>query len=110
MCIRDRGYSLCSGSVVLNKSDFPAWCSGLEIDKSVILMLFPYLVGQFGKVYKAILVRPRSENMTVAVKTIKRYKSEQETSDFLHEMGVMMDLMHPNIIHLYGIVEQGLSA
>ena len=47
--------------------------------------------------------------MTVAVKTIKRYKSEQETSDFLREMGVMMDLMHPNIIHLYGIVEQGLS-
>ena len=63
--------------------------------------------GQFGKVYKATLVRARSENMTVAVKTIKKYKSEQETSDFLHEMGVMMDLMHPNIIHLYGIVQQG---
>ena len=46
--------------------------------------------------------------MTVAVKTIKKYKSEQETSDFLHEMGVMMDLMHPNIIHLYGMVQQGL--
>ena len=46
--------------------------------------------------------------MTVAVKTIKKYKSEQETSDFFHEMGVMMNLMHPNIIHLYGIVEQGL--
>lgn len=64
-------------------------------------------IGQFGKVYKASLVRARSENMTVAVKTIKKYKSEQETSDFLHEMGVMMDLMHPNIIHLYGIVQQG---
>ena len=64
--------------------------------------------GQFGKVYKATLVRARSENMTVAVKTIKKYKSEEETSDFLHEMGVMMDLMHPNIIHLYGIVQQGL--
>ena len=57
--------------------------------------------------YKATLVRAKSENMTVAVKTIKNYKSEQETIDFLHEMGVMMDLMHPNIIHLYGIVQQG---
>ena len=45
--------------------------------------------------------------MTVAVKTIKKYKSEQEMSDFIYEMGVMMDLMHPNIIHLYGIVQQG---
>jgi hypothetical protein len=25
-------------------------------------------------------------------------------------MGVMMDLMHPNIIHLYGIVQQGQSS
>ena len=46
--------------------------------------------------------------MKVAVKTIKKYQSEQETSDFLREMGVMMDLMHPNIIHLYGIVQQGI--
>lgn len=64
--------------------------------------------GQFGKVYKASLVRGGQDRMGVAVKTIKRYKSEQATSDFLHEMGVMMNLMHPNIIHLYGIVQQGM--
>ena len=64
--------------------------------------------GQYGKVYKATLVQARSEDMTVEVKTINRYKSEQETSDFLHEMRVMMDLMHPNIIHIYGIVQQGI--
>lgn len=57
--------------------------------------------------YKATLVRARSENVTVAVKTIKKFKSEEETSEFLHEMGVMMNLTHPNIIHLYGIVQQG---
>ena len=67
-----------------------------------------YPVGQFGKIYKATLVRGKSEKMTVAVKTIKKYKSEQETSNFLHEMGVMMDLIHPNVVHLYGIVQQGL--
>ena len=64
-------------------------------------------IGQFGKVYKATLVQARSENMTVAVKTISKYKSEQETSDFLHEMGVVMDLMHPNVVHIHGIVDQG---
>ena len=67
--------------------------------------------GQFGKVYKATLVRGGGcDKMTVAVKTIKRYKSEQETSDFLHEMGVMMNLMHPNVVHYYGIVQQGIIA
>ena len=45
--------------------------------------------------------------MMVAVKTIKKYKSEQEISDFLHEMRITMDLMHPNIIQLYGIVDEG---
>ena len=68
----------------------------------------PYThTGQFGKVYKATLVRSESEKMIVAVKTIKRYESEQETSDFYREMEAMTNLVHPNIIHLYGIVEQG---
>ena len=62
--------------------------------------------GQFGTIYKATLVQDKSE-MTVAVKTIKKYESEQETSDFFHEMKITMDLMHPNIIQLYGIVNEG---
>ena len=66
------------------------------------------ILGQFGKVYKATLVRSKSEKMIVAVKTIKKYQSEKETSEFLHEMGAMTNLMHPNIIHLYGIVQQGI--
>ena len=53
-----------------------------------------------------MLVQARSENTTVAVKTISKYKSEYETSDFLHEMRVVMDLMHPNIVHIHGIVDQ----
>ena len=64
-------------------------------------------IGQFGKVYKATLIQARSENTTVAVKTISKYKSEHEISDFLHEIRVMMDLMHPNIVHIHGIVDQG---
>ena len=70
-------------------------------------MIFsPNNIGQFGKIYKAVFIQDTSE-MTVAVKTIKKYESEQETSDFLHEMRITMDLAHPNIIHLYGIVDEG---
>ena len=47
--------------------------------------------------------------MTVAVKTIKRYKSEQAQSDFLQEMGIMMKLMHPNVVHHYGLAQQGIA-
>ena len=71
------------------------------------LSLDNHPIGQFGKVYKATLVQTKSENMTVAVKTISKYKSQQETTDFLHEMRVVMDLMHPNIVHIHGIVDQG---
>ena len=65
-----------------------------------------WIAGQFGKIYKATYTQDVSE-MTVAVKKIKKYESDQETNDFLHEMRITMDLMHPNIIHLYGIVDEG---
>ena len=65
-----------------------------------------WTAGQFGKIYKATYAQDVSE-MTVAVKKIKKYESDQETNDFLHEMRITMDLMHPNIIHLYGIVDEG---
>ena len=48
-----------------------------------------------------------SPGVIVAVKEIKEYKSEQETSDFQHEMSVMKDMIHPNIIHLYGMIKEG---
>ena len=59
--------------------------------------------GQFGKTCST---SDKSE-MMVAVKTIKKYESEQETSDFRHEIRNTMDLMHPNIIQLYGIADEG---
>ena len=61
--------------------------------------------GQFGKVYKANLKRGRE--MRVAIKTIQRYTSEKETQNFLQEMSIMADMMHPNIIQLYGLVSEG---
>lgn len=47
--------------------------------------------------------------MTVAIKTIKKYESEKEANDFFREMDIMSRLVHPNIIKLYGIVQQGVQ-
>ena len=65
--------------------------------------------GQFGCVYKAYLHTGsgsgRSSRIEVAVKTIRRYE-QNEMKNFMREMAVMSQLMHPNIIHLHGIVKQ----
>ena len=46
----------------------------------------------------------------VAIKTIKQYESEKEKDEFLKEMNVMSKLMHPNIVRLFGLVQQGMHA
>ena len=58
--------------------------------------------------YKANLKRDVKE-VKVAIKTIRRYTSEKETQDFIREMNIMADMMHPNIIQLYGLVNEGQS-
>ena len=63
--------------------------------------------GQFGVVYKASLVRSGGAKCDVAVKPIKRYDSKKDTEDFLKEMSILSKLVHPNIVHLFGLVEQG---
>ena len=54
--------------------------------------------------YKAYL-HTGSGRIEVAVKTIRRYE-QNEMKNFMREMAVMSQLMHPNIIHLHGIVKQ----
>ena len=66
------------------------------------------LEGQFGTIYKALLTRGSGPAMQVAVKTIKRYKSKKETTDFFNEMHIMSQLIHPNVVRLYGVVQQGM--
>ena len=44
----------------------------------------------------------------VAIKAIKRYESEIEIHEFLKEMSMMANLLHPNVVRLFGIVQQGM--
>ena len=43
----------------------------------------------------------------VAIKTIKKYDSSKEMENLLKEMNVMAKLLHPNIVRLFGLVQQG---
>lgn len=56
--------------------------------------------------YKASLYRGLA-SVEVAVKTIKKYDSEKERTEFLWEQGIMSQLAHPNVVRLYGLVQQG---
>ena len=64
------------------------------------------ILGQFGKVYKALL-QQGVESVPVAVKTTKKTSSESEMSSFMREMTIMSGMMHPNIVRLYGLVQDG---
>lgn len=52
-------------------------------------------------------MRSGSSGSPVAVKTIRKYESEKEKEAFFKEMNVMSQLMHPNIVRLFGLVQQG---
>ena len=65
-----------------------------------------YTLGQHGKVYKGTYKRVGGD-VKVAIKTIKNYESSKEKDDFLKEMNVMSKLLHPNIVRLFGLVQQG---
>ena len=67
------------------------------------------MLGEYGKVFKGRYKRNEGPDpgYPVAIKTIKKYESEKEKDRFLKEMNIMSKLMHPNIVHLFGLVQQG---
>ena len=62
--------------------------------------------GQFGKVFKAVL-KSGVEPVKVAVKTAKKSSTAKEREEFMREMTIMSQMVHPNIVRLYGVVQEG---
>ena len=60
--------------------------------------------------FKAVLRESGGRKIDVAIKRIKDYSSEKERNDFFREMAVMSQLIHPNIIHLHGVVKESKLA
>ena len=50
-----------------------------------------------------------SEPISVAVKTAKKSTSAKEQMEFRREMNIMSQMVHPNIVQLYGIIKDGMN-
>ena len=59
--------------------------------------------------FKAILHKGTPGEVLVAVKTTKTNSTEKDKADFMKEMVVMSTLLHPNIVRLYGLVNESES-
>lgn len=62
--------------------------------------------GTFGQVYKGDvhLSGDAQERTIVAIKTLKETASEKQRKDFKHEIDLISDLKHKNIVNILGIV------
>lgn len=75
----------------------------------IVNLSWIFSTGKFGNVYKAQLRRDLG-TVTVAVKTVKKYKSQKDTDDFQREMNMMLQMIHPNIVQIYGLVQEGIKS
>ena len=57
--------------------------------------------------YKATLCKGDGPKKTVAVKTIKKYTTQRDKEDFLKELNMMLRMIHPNIVQIFGLVQKG---
>lgn len=63
--------------------------------------------GQFGPVYRAERITDNA-SVPVALKPIKsRISSEEDITIFLREMAVLKCVRHPNVVQVYGLVDDG---
>lgn len=61
--------------------------------------------GTFGQVYKGdVCLTGGHERTVVAIKTLKETASEKQRKDFKHEIDLISDLNHKNIVNILGIV------
>ena len=62
-----------------------------------------FISGRFGTVYKAELIR-KGAKITVAVKSLP----DNIMDDLREEVTIMVDVVHPNIARLYGLLTDGM--
>ena len=63
--------------------------------------------GQFGVVYRGVLVNGEGEEVEVAVKTLKEGSGEEDRVKFLQEAAIIGQFKHNNVVTMYGVVTQG---
>ena len=63
--------------------------------------------GQFGQVNRGVWQNPASEEIEVAVKTLKKGVTEEDKVRFLQEAAISGQFQHPNVVRLQGVVTVG---
>lgn len=76
--------------------------SFVHVHAYVILLSVCLGGGQFGNVHMAFWTQMSGSAMQVAV---LEYKDKKEKAGFFKEMTIISQLLHPNVVRLYGIVE-----
>ena len=75
-----------------------------SVEKCRSFMVLSLCAGQFGKVYKA-LMKKSTQTVQVAVKVV-----ESISPDFQKEVTIMSEIIHPNIVRLYGLMNEGMCS
>jgi len=63
--------------------------------------------GQFGEVFRGVWHCSNSEDVAVAVKTLKQGCDNQERVKFLQEAAIMNQFRHFNVVTMYGSITVG---
>ena len=64
------------------------------------------ITGQYGPVYRATL----NQNVSVEViaKPIRKSLTRRvEFNSYIHELSILVEHRHPNVAHIYGVVNEG---
>ena len=72
--------------------------------KTIYRVHHPLGSGNFGEVSKGEWHSEEQGTVEVAIKTLKRGSSEEDTVRFLQEAAIMGQFRHPNIVELFGVV------
>ncbi len=62
--------------------------------------------GQFGSVEQGVWKRQGTKPVDVALKSLTK-TSEEDRVKFLQEAAIMAQFKHPNVIMLYGVINEG---
>lgn len=90
------------GNLAINQEHYYYSLMGLTLIHYTNLILPSFLLGKFGMVYKAEMLKRDGKSTTVAIKKINSFMP-----DFLQDITTMLVIAHPNIVRLHGLVNEG---
>lgn len=71
-------------------------------------MIIVLHTGHFGTQYTAELSqKPSGQRIKVVMKAIRKPLSQRGKENFIKDQAITADMIHPNIVRFFGVVDQG---